>query len=506
MSQPQVIFGSGHVHVTQVKDALGNKITPPQVIAVPAVQNISADFGKADIKTLHGSKEFALHIAQGKKSTEVSFECGEIYAKMLNALYYGQDLIDGSHDIYRDTTGTAVPEDVIRDIKIGNIITFNLGKQVAHTSATVKNNGVHGAMTKIADVEAVLNAGQYSLDGSIYRFAATDAGKEVKITRKVLDKTTQGGANGTPVVSTLNIPASLTWDAHAYSRFVGISGSGLTRKNYNPLTLPAVGAYQAADNGVVVFNSAQTGLDGRIVTHDTDHVRVATTVTTAPAAGYVAIMNPPSSATFVSDVGVVLKLGTVTGLSAGDSFAKTATPATGQYDVDAGGVYTFAAADAGVTVTVHYVPNFTFITVTPPGDGVYSIDKGVRDSDGIAFTRVAVTNPLSLLPQQYAADDAGTYYLPGAQAGDTLYIDYDYASSAGVTLDIVNNDMGSGPTVALDLSGVAEGQGWLVTYPRAVPKSVTFATKQDDFSSYKFSFEVMADRVSNKVGTIYMTA
>ena len=84
IASPQVVFGSGHVHITQIKDAQGNLLTPPQVIAAPAVTNVSADFGKADVKTMTGQREFAIHAAQGKKSTEISFECGELYVQMLS--------------------------------------------------------------------------------------------------------------------------------------------------------------------------------------------------------------------------------------------------------------------------------------------------------------------------------------------------------------------------------------------------------------------------------------
>jgi hypothetical protein len=66
--------------------------------------------------------------------------------------------------------------------------------------------------------------------------------------------------------------------------------------------------------------------------------------------------------------------------------------------------------------------------------------------------------------------------------------------------------MGSTPLVAIDISGKAEGQEWLISYPKAVPKAFGFATKLDDFGSYKITYEVIADRVSGEVGTVYMTA
>ena len=118
MSEPQVVFGAGHVHITLVKDAKGNKVIPPQVIAAPAVQNISADFGKADTKMMYGQKEFAIHAAQGKKTTEVSFECGELYAQMLNQLYFGQSVSAGSQIIYRDNTGKELISNYQTDAKI----------------------------------------------------------------------------------------------------------------------------------------------------------------------------------------------------------------------------------------------------------------------------------------------------------------------------------------------------------------------------------------------------
>lgn len=181
MSQPQVVFGAGHVHITQIKDALGNAVTPPQVIAAPAVQNISADFGKADVKLMYGQKEFALHAAQGKKSTEVSFECGELHANMLNALYFGQSLTAGSNIIYRDMSGTAMPDSYTKSYKVNSKRIINLAGFAADSSTStlvsVDNTTV---MEKITDATATLATNQYRVTAAgVYTFAQADKNKVV---------------------------------------------------------------------------------------------------------------------------------------------------------------------------------------------------------------------------------------------------------------------------------------------------------------------------------------
>lgn len=78
---------------------------------------------------------------------------------------------------------------------------------------------------------------------------------------------------------------------------------------------------------------------------------------TVPAVStYTITVAPPSSGTFVSDLGV---LDGVTGLS----MKKVASgPTTGQYSVSGSGVYTFAAADASKAVQISYEYSATSTT------------------------------------------------------------------------------------------------------------------------------------------------
>lgn len=505
MAQPQVVFGAGHVHVTQVKDALGNKLTPPQVIAAPAVQNVSADFGKADTKMLYGQKEFAIHAAQGKKSTEVSFECGELHAKMLNALYFGQSLSAGSHKIYRDSAGNVVPDSVSVPYKIASAITFSLGKQKTHTSLQFKSGGNYGANVAATAGGTTLTAGNYHQSGAAYTFHKDDLGKQVKITRTVLS----GDGATLSVATVVKIPASLTVNLNAFTRHLGfvkgspsdyidVADTTLVQKPWKTQETPASGQFFVADNGVYVFNSGQASIASVWLKHRTDGLVVYSYIATLPTAAYATIINPPSTASFVSDLGVSL-------ISDNSAFTKNATPTTTtQYNSSADGLYTFVLADDTKIVRIAYLPDTFTVQVTAPNSGLYSDDKGVRDADGMPLTRVALVSPLSLLPGQYAASDSGAYYFDNSAASDTFYIDYEYESTDGVTLAMNNNDMGSTPIVALDISGIAEGQEWLIKYPKAIPKAFGFATKLDDFGTYKITYDVVADRVTGVVGTVYM--
>ena len=506
MAQPQVVFGAGHVHVTQVKDALGNKLTPPQVIAAPAVQNIAADFGKADTKMLYGQKEFAIHAAQGKKSTEVSFECGELHAKMLNALYFGQSLSNGSRKIYRDVAGNVVPDSATVPIKVLNVKTFSLGKQKAHTGLKFKNtDGTWAANTEATAGGTPLTAGNYHQSGAVYTFYKDDVGKQVKITRTVL------AGSGTPVSvdTVVKIPASLTVNLNAFTRHLGfVKGNAkdytqtadatLTNKGWKTQEAPAANQFFVADNGVYVFNSAQTYPANVWIKHRADGLAVYSYFSALPTAAYATIINPPSTASFVSDLGV-------TKTSDNSALSKVDPPTiASQYSASSDGMYTFHSSDADTVLRIDYMPDFFTIQVVAPNEGVYQDDKGVRDTEGLPLTRVALVYPLALLPGQYAASDSGAYYFDNSAAADTFYIDYEYESTDGVTLTMANNDMGSTPIVSLDISGIAEGQEWLIKYPKAIPKAFGFATKLDDFGTYKVTYDVVADRVSGVVGMVYM--
>lgn len=71
--------------------------------------------------------------------------------------------------------------------------------------------------------------------------------------------------------------------------------------------------------------------------------------TSIPASSpYTVTVAPPSSGTFAEDMGVIFA-------ATGAQLSRVASaPAAGQYSVSAGGVYTFAAADAGKSIAISY--------------------------------------------------------------------------------------------------------------------------------------------------------
>ena len=487
IASPQVVFGSGHIHITQIKDAQGNLLTPPQVIAAPAVTNVSADFGKADVKTMTGQREFAIHAAQGKKSTEISFECGELYVQMLNSLYFGQTVMGGSHAIYRDAQGTVLPESYSKNHLIYSKKALNLSAFNAHSSA--------------ADAAGTaLNADKYSVTNGVYIFDKSLYNTKISLTYSVKNTTTSGV---TTVTASLTVPAILSVDVTDLVSIssLKIDNTTLGKDPYNSSAALADNHYMLSPDGLLMIKTSLTGSASLTVT--LNNVResgkdlpVKLTLNSLPADDASILIDPPASAKFKADHGVS---------SAGIAMTKVTTaPATGQYSVDATGRYTFAAVDNGKKISISYTTTVMFYSVTPPNNGSFVRDKGVRNSQGLPLTRVISGD--ALLPNQYAVTVTGSYYFDDTAFGEKYYLDYEYKSTDGATLVIQNNDMGSTPLVAIDISGKAEGQEWLISYPKAVPKAFGFATKLDDFGSYKITYEVIADRVSGEVGTVYMTA
>jgi hypothetical protein len=498
---PMKLFGAGFAHITLLKNAKGECVDPPQVVQVPAIQNFSSDFVKADVKTMHGNKQWALAAAQGKMSCEISFECGEMHAQYLNNICLAQTFKKGGSIIYSDNVGHDLPDTAAVIARIQNVRTFNLGNLIANTSLTIKQGAAHVAATLVGGT-ADLVSGQYRFSQKTYEFAKDDVGKEAKISWVCLDKTTQGGVIGTDVVTTITIPSKRTVMMNAWSKFTSISG-GLIKDAYSTSATPAVGHYSVQDNGTFIFNSAQTAtvLSVNVTTHTTDGIVMKSTIATLPAAGYVAIVNPPSASSFVADAGVILSGGVIAGLAIGDSFAKNASPATGQYDVDLGGIYTFAAADVNAVVKVNFVPDYMAIAASSPGGDIIK-DKGVMNQNGMPFTRVALVQPLSLANDQYATDDAGNYFFDWTNRLDKLYISFEYETPDGATTTVENNDMGSTPIMALDFSQSFEGRQCTFKFAKVVPKAGSFSTKQDDFGMTKFSFEAFAQREGGKVADL----
>lgn len=155
-----------------------------------------------------------------------------------------------------------------------------------------------------------------------------------------------------------------------------------------------------------------------------------------------------------------------------------------------------------VDTTGAAIPTTPFtITPTPPNSGVWSVDLGVIDSNGLFMTRVASAPTTG----QYSVT-AGAYLFAAADASKVVYISYQYtgtSTSAG-KIAIVNTLMGYSPTFKAELYVPFQGKSMIITLNACVSSKLSFATKLDDFALPAFDFEASADAAGN-VGTIALT-
>ncbi|MDD5276739.1 MAG: hypothetical protein PHR16_11755 [Methylovulum sp.] len=499
-STQSVPFGSGHVYVTLIRKADGTLLDPPQPLHLEGLQEATWD-DKGTLKMSHGEGKYAVRMASGKNELSFNFTVNEISGQLLNHLCFGGDIENRQLKIYTDRNGFTVPGSSDQVVKILNKKLLNLARIDSSTSVTI---GGVAATTSTLDV---MPAGKYEYSAGNYRFSAADVGKTAVVTYD---------SDGNALVSTFKVPASLNWNAALHTRHKGITkGAGTgTKLTYKPWSqtaaLPDVENYRASKNGLIMFNPSQTGTI--TVAHVTDGITVSTSIAALPAAGYDSYVDVGTSAPWVGNVAVELTTdsGTVmTGLTAGEFLVDSllVAPATGEYQVDTMGKYTFAAADTGDTVTIHYEADFQFVEMSPPDEGEFTRDLGVRHIGGIALTRVALTTPLALENNQYAVSDNGVYYFDHTNGLDVLRINYQYElADTGQTIVVRNDPIGYAPTLSIDIAYELDGQMMAVSFERAKPTGVGVPTKQEDFAGMKFEMKGLVNRDTGVVYTVSTSA
>lgn len=142
-------------------------------------------------------------------------------------------------------------------------------------------------------------------------------------------------------------------------------------------------------------------------------------------------------------------------------------------------------------VTGSVIPTTPFqITPTVPSSGTWSQDLGVRDANGITFTRVA-SGPTT---GQYSVA-SGVYTFATADTGKTVFISFQYTatSTSAQKSTVTNLPMGYAPTFRADLSIPYNGKSLIVTLPQCLSNKLSFATKLDDFLVPEFDFDAFAN-------------
>jgi len=141
------------------------------------------------------------------------------------------------------------------------------------------------------------------------------------------------------------------------------------------------------------------------------------------------------------------------------------------------------------------VPTTPFtITPTVPSSGTWTVDLGVKDANGLPFTRVA-TGPTT---GQYSVA-AGVYTFATADTGKQVFISYQYTatSTTAKKSTVQNVPMGYAPTFKADIFVPFQGKSLVITIPQCIASKFGISTKQDDFLIPEFDFEGFADGAGN---------
>lgn len=150
------------------------------------------------------------------------------------------------------------------------------------------------------------------------------------------------------------------------------------------------------------------------------------------------------------------------------------------------------------TVTAGATSDATHVMI--PNSGTWVEDLGVRDSNGVAMTKVA-SGPTA---GQYMVA-AGVYTFAAADTGKQVFINYrySYTLTTGKQITVNNVQMGAAPLLRVLMQVDYRGKRALVILPNALfTKMTMFSTKLDDYSIPEEDFSCFADSTGN-VATIY---
>ncbi len=140
------------------------------------------------------------------------------------------------------------------------------------------------------------------------------------------------------------------------------------------------------------------------------------------------------------------------------------------------------------------IPTTPFqITIAPPSSGVYSADLGVYNgTTGQVMTRVA-SGPTT--GQYMVVEATGVYTFATADAGNMVYISYQYTATSTVAKNntVSNVAMGYAPTMRLDISMPFNGKSLIFTFPNVIATKMSIQTKLDDFAIPDFEASAFAD-------------
>lgn len=156
-----------------------------------------------------------------------------------------------------------------------------------------------------------------------------------------------------------------------------------------------------------------------------------------------------------------------------------------------------AASEDLVGVNIPTTP-FT-VTVTPPNTGTFANDLGVRDSNGVAYKRVASAPATG----QYSLSGL-VYTFAAADVAKKVYISYSYtyALTGANSVTLNNIQMGNVPIFGIDLAMPYQGKNTYLRFSTCAAKKLSFNPKQDDFTELDMDISIFADSSTNNFGSV----
>ncbi len=165
-------FGVGKLIAVPTNDSTGAVIANPTPVVLGTMQDVSLDLS-TELKTLYGSRRYPIAVGQGKGKTEIKAKYADIDGGILGSLFFGKAGTAGIKAAVFDEAKTipATPGPYTVTMAPPSSGTFVVDLGVMFTATGVQ-------LTRVASAPS---AGQYSVSGAVYTFAAADQGKAIQV-------------------------------------------------------------------------------------------------------------------------------------------------------------------------------------------------------------------------------------------------------------------------------------------------------------------------------------
>lgn len=149
------------------------------------------------------------------------------------------------------------------------------------------------------------------------------------------------------------------------------------------------------------------------------------------------------------------------------------------------------------------IPAMSTYTVTATHGADFYLDLGVNSATtGEPFTQVLASPG----ENEYTVSNVGVYTFNAMNASDAILLNYMWENaSAGGSLEVTNQLMGSTPKFQLVLSQLYEAQTFTLILYSAVAEKLSLPLKQDDYLIADMSGQCFAD-AANRVARITTTS